>query len=134
MTREERCELAIERGFTYNSETGEIFNRYGKISNPNKQSGYHEMCVKVNRKSFKIQGHQFAWYYHNGYCANELDHINGIRNDNRICNLRSVTHQQNNWNRVNARGYHKMKNCNKYKAEIKLNSKKIYCVIYRSNN
>jgi hypothetical protein len=132
MTREERCKLAIERGFTYDSETGLIYNRYGKTSKPNKLSGYNEMCITVNKKPFKIQGHQFAWYYEHGYCANELDHINGVKTDNRICNLRSVTHQQNNWNRVNAKGYCVIKNSNKYKAEIRLNSKKIYLGTYNS--
>jgi hypothetical protein len=132
MTREERCELAIQRGFTYDAETGEIFNRYGKTSKPNKASGYHEMSVTVNKKSFKIQGHQFVWYYEHGYCANELDHINGIKHDNRICNLRPVTHQQNNWNRVNAKGYHMVKNRNKYRAEIRLNTKKIYLGLHNT--
>jgi hypothetical protein len=124
MTREERCLLAIERGFTYNSETGEIFNRYGKKSKPNKLSGYHEFGIKVNKKTFKIQGHQFCWYYEYGYCANIIDHINGIRTDNRICNLREVTQQQNQWNRTRAKGYYMYNG--KYTSEIKLNNKKIY--------
>ena len=33
MTREEKCKLAIERGYTYNSETGIIYSRLGKIVN-----------------------------------------------------------------------------------------------------
>jgi len=132
MTREQRCELAIERGFTYDSKTGFIYNRYGKTSKPNKLSGYNEMCITVNKNRFKIQGHQFAWYYEHGYCANELDHINGVKTDNRICNLRSVTHQQNNWNRVNAKGYTIIKNSNKYRAEIRLNTKKIYLGSYNT--
>ena len=131
MTREERCELAIERGFTYNPETGLIYNRYGKTSKPNKL-GYNEMCIGVNKKSFKIQGHQFAWYYENGYCENELDHINGIRNDNRIINLRSVTRQQNQWNQTKAKGYCFIKKSNKYRAEIRLNYKKIYLGSYNT--
>ena len=53
MTREQRCELAIERGFTYDSKTGFIYNRYGKTSRPNKLSGYNEMCVTVNKNHLK---------------------------------------------------------------------------------
>jgi hypothetical protein len=46
--------------------------------------------------------------------------------------LRSVTHQQNNWNRVNAKGYTIIKNSNKYRAEIRLNTKKIYLGSYNT--
>ena len=31
MTREEKCKLITERGYTYDSKTGNIYNRYGKI-------------------------------------------------------------------------------------------------------
>jgi hypothetical protein len=132
MTREERCQLAIKRGFSYDAQTGDIFNRYGKKSKPNKSNGYHEICITVNKKSFKIQGHQFAWYYEYRDCVAELDHINGLRHDNRICNLRPVTHQQNSWNRVNAKGYYMIKGRDRYRAEIKLNNKKIYLGFYKT--
>jgi hypothetical protein len=125
MTREERCKLAIERGFSYDAETGDIFNRYGKKSKPNKSNGYHEICITVNKKSFKIQGHQFAWYYEYRDCVAELDHINGLRHDNRICNLRSVTKQQNQWNRLTAKGYYWNKKLNKWQSKIKVNKKNI---------
>jgi hypothetical protein len=39
--------------------------------------------------------HRLAWYYVNGVEPDEIDHINGIRNDNRIANLRNVTRLQN---------------------------------------
>lgn len=34
-----------------------------------------------------------------GYLPAEIDHINGVRDDNRICNLRGVTKKQNSQNR-----------------------------------
>jgi hypothetical protein len=43
-----------------------------------------------------------------------------------------VTHQQNNWNRVNAKGYHMVKNAGRYRAEIRLNAKKIYLGTYKT--
>jgi hypothetical protein len=62
----------------------------------------------------------------------ELDHINGIRNDNRIENLRSVTRQQNQWNRTTAKGYYWDKVKNKWRAELKLNRKKIYLGMFNT--
>ena len=132
MTREERCKLAIERGFTYNSETGFIYNRYGKISKSNNKYGYIQIGIALNKKMYILAGHQFAWYWVYKKCVEQLDHINGIRDDNRICNLRSVTRNQNQWNRNTAKGYYFDKNANKYRADIRLNNKVIYLGLYHS--
>ena len=105
MTREERCKLAIERGYTYDPETGLIYDKHGKTNIPNKSNGYIIIGIRYNKKKCNLRGHQFAWYWVYKECVEQLDHINGIKNDNRICNLRPVTHQQNQWNQTNAKGY-----------------------------
>jgi hypothetical protein len=46
----------------------------------------------------------------------QVDHINLDRSDNRVCNLRLVTHQQNQFN-TNAKGYYKTK-YGRYQSEI----------------
>ncbi len=44
----------------------------------------------------RLTGHRTAWAMHHGEWPNgEIDHINGNRSDNRICNLRCVTRRQN---------------------------------------
>ena len=44
--------------------------------------------------------HRLIWLYHYGEWPKEcIDHINGIKDDNRIENLREATKQQNNFNR-----------------------------------
>lgn len=53
----------------------------------------------------------------------QVDHINGIRNDNRLENLRLVTCQQNHFNRTKARGYSWNKQHRKWQAKIKINGK-----------
>ena len=51
----------------------------------------------------------------------EVDHINGIRHDNRLENLRLVTHQQNGFNQAKAKGYTWNKREGKWRAYIKVN-------------
>jgi len=127
MTREEKCKLAIKRGYTYNSETGIIYNKLGKIVNNINKDGYIRIATTISfKKGIVLVGHQFAWYYMYKECVEQIDHVNGIRDDNRICNLRSVTHQQNTWNRTNVKGYSLRKNTNKWRSTIELNKKKIH--------
>jgi hypothetical protein len=40
--------------------------------------------------------HRLAWFYvHGRWPVADIDHINGDRDDNRLCNLREATRQQN---------------------------------------
>ena len=62
----------------------------------------------------------------------EIDHINRVRNDNRLCNLRDATKEINTQNasvRVDSpygiRGVTKHKYSNKYRARIQANKKAI---------
>ena len=132
MTRKEKCEVLIERGYSYNSETGNIYNRFGKISNAH-CNDYVIIGNRVNKKNFNLYGHHFAWYCVYGNCnTEEIDHINGVKYDNRICNLRSVTHQQNQWNFVNAKGYSWNKSSNKWQSRIQVNRKLICLGTYNT--
>ena len=123
MTREEKIKLAIEKGYTYDEVTGKIFNRFGKeIKGTTKD--YIVFNIYKNNKTFKVIGHQFAWYYINKECVTCIDHINGIKDDNRICNLRSITQQKNCFNKKSI-GVSYRKDRSKYSAYIYLNNKKI---------
>jgi len=54
--------------------------------------GYVRICI--NRTSF--EAHRLAWFYVYGvWPANVLDHVNRVRADNRIANLREATKSQN---------------------------------------
>jgi len=90
---------------SYDSETGLfkwIVNRNhlaktGDIAGSIKVTGYREMDVNGERH----QAHRLAWLYVYGkFPKEELDHINHNRSDNRLCNLREVTHADNCRNRA----------------------------------
>ncbi len=133
MTREERCKLAIEQGYTYNHKTGLVYNKNKEIGFIS-STGYKKMKLRFNKKYYELRIHHFAWYYIYKQCVQEIDHINGIRIDNRICNLRSVTRQQNQWNRLTAKGYYKIiyKDSICYCAQIYLNTKRIRLGSYKT--
>lgn len=59
--------------------------------------------LKVNGVLKKA--HRVIWEHVNGVIPTgyEVDHVNGVRSDNRIVNLRLVTHKQNMENRHRAR-------------------------------
>ena len=69
--------------------------KVGEKAGHNKIDGY--ITIGVNKKVYKA--HRLIFMFHHGYFPIEIDHINGIKNDNRIENLREVTHIQNSMNR-----------------------------------
>ena len=51
-------------------------------------------------KSKNCYEHRLIWFYHYGkWPKDQIDHINGVKDDNRIENLREATKQQNSFNR-----------------------------------
>ena len=117
MTREEKCVYLIDKGYTYNSQTGEVKNPKNVILKSKLTIGYNVISFKINKKSHLLSQHIFGWYYMYGECVKSLDHINRIKDDNRISNLRSVSTQENNFNRE-AKGYTWNKINNKWKLSI----------------
>lgn len=60
------------------------------------QAGYH--VGSILGKPYRA--HRVAWFLHHGeWPSNQIDHINGDRTDNRIINLRDVSHTVNQQNR-----------------------------------
>jgi hypothetical protein len=52
----------------------------------------------------------------------EIDHINRVRNDNSVSNLRAVTKLQNSFNQI-GKGYNFISERNKWMARIGINNK-----------
>lgn len=82
--------------------------------------------------------HRLAWVYVHGEWPNIIDHRNGEKQDNRIDNLRDVSHLENNQNqrraqRKNKSGYLGVsfhKNRGKWIAQIAKNGKSAYIGCY----
>jgi hypothetical protein len=132
MTREEKCKLAIERGYTYEPETGLIYNRFGKLITYKSYNRYVQFTLSLNNIKYKVFAHQFAWYWVNKECVEEIDHINSIKYDNRIKNLRAVTKHQNQWNRQKVKGYWWNKSSEKYRVQITFNKKNLYLGLFET--
>ena len=124
--RLERIKWVIEKGFTYDPTTGQIKNKNGQAIISRTQSGYIVIAKKEGKSCLLIKAHQFAWYVTHQEITDQIDHINGIRDDNRLLNLRSATNQTNHFNETKAKGFHFDKAQNKWKAKIMLNNKNIY--------
>jgi len=118
----------IRKHCKYDPITGVLYKNtnYLKGGKPNwkvckvDSNGYVRTSLVVQGKNRGYRGHRIAWFlYYGEWPKQYIDHINHIRDDNRISNLQDVAETQNNrnvsLNSVNTSGYpgvywHK-KNC-----------------------
>ena len=94
-----------------------------------KKTGYKSYRIQINFKMYLLSRlvfkvHNNDWDITDTSKNNFIDHINNNSIDNRIENLRILTHQQNQFN-TNAKGYTWDKQTNKWRAGITLNGKQI---------
>lgn len=128
----------LKSQLNYDTETGfftwkirkAIRTKIGSIAGSLK-NGY--IYIKINDRSYRA--HRLAWLYVYGeFPEEQIDHINGVRDDNRLANLRLVNNSQNQQNIFNKksnntsgyRGVSFEKNEGKFRAEIMINGNSIF--------
>lgn len=127
--------------FSYDQETGALvyrtIDRFGQVAGWLGDKGYRE--VSIDGRSYKA--HRVIWLLSNGeWPTGQVDHINGARDDNRIINLRDVTHHENQQNQRRPHKNNKGKFigvswdkvAQKWRAQIRVNGKKISLGRYES--
>jgi len=87
----------IRELYSFDPETGVIRNKRTGLSVGSQPT--RRYSVLTLDQTDQYLSHRIAWAMHYGRQPLEIDHINGDRNDNRICNLREVDRQQNQRNR-----------------------------------
>lgn len=137
MTDDLTAKSARER-LTYDPDTGVL--RW-KVSTRNRVkadnvAGYKNsagyLVITIDQKIYRA--HRLAWLIVYGkWPLKQLDHINGIKDDNRLVNLRCATPRQNGHNQKCHRAGHLLgttctnkRTRNPWKAQINVNGKKTY--------
>src|SRR6185295_6620023 len=128
----------LKKLFSYNPETGKLTRlirtarraKVGQVAGNVNSRGY----VDIQLHGQRYKAHRLVWLYVHGVWPEiGLDHINGIRSDNRIVNLRYATPSQNQHNRgkpknntSGIKGVYWDKARKKWHAQINLDDTVIY--------
>lgn len=92
----------------------------GAITGCDDGAGYLQIGVKGK----VYRAHRLALFYVNGeWPKGKVDHANGVRNDNRLVNLRCADDHQNSANRGKVRGVSLVKRSGKWAARIQIKGK-----------
>jgi hypothetical protein len=98
----------VRSSLDYDPETGVFLWRWrddkpkyvnmwlaGTVAGSLNNTGY--ATIRINYRAYLA--HRLAWLYVHGFWpVDEIDHINRVRTDNRIANLREAYHQENRCN------------------------------------
>lgn len=121
----------------YDPDTG-VFTRKtcrgGKSKGVNVGAKTKKGYVRAGIDGVSIMGHRLAWLYMYGaFPFGQIDHINHVRDDNRISNLRAVSNIDNHKNKAlskrntsGATGVCWYKPLNKWHAQIMVKFKQVH--------
>lgn len=131
----------LRKRLRYEPETGKLFwlDYEGMHQRWRTRYAGTEAFTSVDNKRYArgcvdgcfYSAHRIAWtLYYGEWPANQIDHINGVRTDNRVENLRVVTNQENQRNKAipksNTSGVMGVSWCKrdkKWRAEIRIDGR-----------
>jgi hypothetical protein len=126
----------LRTAFTYYPQSGVLIRN----SNGNSMDGLDAYgYVQVWHKGKMYKAHRLIWaMLHGEFPDGQIDHINGVRHDNRTDNLRVVTQLQNAQNKpkqfkTNTSGFKGVcwnKRSKKWQSSISVNSKTVYLGVF----
>lgn len=126
----------LKQNLIYDCDTGFFHKKDGSIAGSHNPLGY----IRIYVESKIYSASRLAWLYETGEWPNdEIDHINGVRDDNRFINLREANRSQNCYNKGlmtnNTSGHkgvswHKTRLC--WQAIITVNKKQKHLGYYSS--
>ena len=106
--------------------------RVGDVAGTVHRDGY----VQIGLHHKVYQAHRLIWKMQTGADPiDEIDHVNGVRNDNRWVNLRAATRSQQGMNKPTPnfhRGVHFIAKSGKYGAQIKAYGKHIWLGVHNT--
>jgi len=128
--------------FLYDPVTGRLCHKANRrrvkagscADSTRRADGYRQVALRLDGKQYQLKAHRVAWILEHGSIPDglQVDHINGIREDNCLCNLRLVTQRENDQNRRKARGYGWNKGCSKWEAYIRVDGVRHHLGLFTS--
>ena len=106
LTEAEQQELLLrmKKNYTYDAKSGRLTSsRLGRAIRGAKRDkkGYLYVNCKIDKRSIHVALHHAVWAVCKGrWPKQQIDHINGNKQDNRIENLREVSDGENKMNMV----------------------------------
>lgn len=110
MDKERLAEL-----YRFDFDAGLILSRLKEKPVGSKNKSGH-ITLSVDGK--KLYAHRILFFMAHGYLPDLIDHINCDPSDNKISNLRALSHKENLLNRKNAKGVYFNKANKKWIAQI----------------
>jgi hypothetical protein len=138
----------LRQRLRYEPETGKLFWLAHQCQRPQWNSRFAgaEAFAGLNENGYlkgvvneiPLKAHRVAYaIYHGSWPDGDVDHINGIRTDNRIDNLRVVSRSQNmrnakryKSNKTGITGVYWNKALRKYEAKIQIDKKQIHLGVF----
>lgn len=89
----------LKEYFDYNPSIGKLINKKKRprceVGTISVYTHKHDGYARISFKGKTYSEHILIWIWMFNEVPDNIDHINGIRDDNRLCNLRNVSHKIN---------------------------------------